>query len=76
MPLKTLYCYNTPVTDLSPLHGMNLTGVSITPKNITKGLDVIQQMKSLKTIGTGYWENQFPPEEFWKKYDSGDFGKP
>ena len=46
-----------------------------TPKNITKGLDVIRQMKSLKTIGTR-WDDRFPPAEFWKKYDAGEFGKP
>ena len=76
MPLTNLYCYNTPVSDLSPLQGMNLTDVAFTPKNITKGLDVIRQMKSLKTIGIGDTENQFPPAEFWKKYDAGEFGKP
>ena len=34
-------------------------------------------MKSLKTIGLS-WEDkeQFPPAEFWKKYDAGEFGKP
>ena len=51
MPLTSLHCYNTQVSDLSPLEGMNLTAITFTPKNITKGLDVIRQMKSLKTIG-------------------------
>ena len=32
-------------------------------------------MRSLKTFGTIYYENQLPPEEFWKKYDAGDFGR-
>ena len=51
MPLTILNCNGTQVSDLSPLQGMNLTDVHFTPKNITKGLDVIRQMKSLKTIG-------------------------
>jgi hypothetical protein len=53
---------------------MDLTTILFTPKNITKGLDVIRQMKSLKTIGPTV-EKQFPPAEFWKKYDAGEFGK-
>jgi hypothetical protein len=33
-------------------------------------------MKTLKTIGIGYQkESTFPPEEFWKKYDAGEFNK-
>ena len=54
---------------------MNLTGLSFTPKNITKGLDIIRQMKSLKVIGIGDAKS-FSPAEFWKKYDAGEFGKP
>jgi hypothetical protein len=55
---------------------MNLTETHFTPKNITKGLDVIRQMKSLKTIGISYQEkDQFQPAEFWKKYDAGEFNK-
>ncbi len=74
LPLARLYCHDTQVFDLSPLTGMNLTLVSLTPKNITKGLDVIRQMKSLKTIGIDS-KNQWPPAEFWKKYDAGEFGR-
>ena len=40
---------------------MNLTGASITPTNITKGLDVLRQMTSIQKIGTGYWKNRFHP---------------
>jgi hypothetical protein len=54
---------------------MNLTEARITPKNITGGLDVIRQMESLKTLGIDS-NNQWPPDEFWKKYEAGEFGKP
>jgi hypothetical protein len=74
MPLTVVVCNETPVSDLSPLEGMNLTDVGFTPKNITKGLDVIRKMKSLKAIGPG-WNKRFPPDEFWKKYDAGEFNK-
>ncbi|HEX4132580.1 MAG TPA: hypothetical protein VHZ24_21285 [Pirellulales bacterium] len=75
MPLTYLYCGFTQVSDLSPLQGMNLTDVFVTPKNITKGLDVLRQMKSLKTIALGHGMEKFAPAEFWKKYDAGEFGK-
>jgi hypothetical protein len=77
MPLTKLDCGETKVVDLLPLEGMKLTSISLTPKNITKGVDAIRQMKGLQTIGTG-WEdqNKWPTIEFWKKYDAGEFGKP
>jgi hypothetical protein len=53
---------------------MNLTTILFTPKNVTKGLDVIRQMKSLKTIGLNS-HFKVPPDEFWKKYDAGEFSK-
>jgi hypothetical protein len=71
-----LWCDGARISDLSPLEGMNLNALLFTPKNITKGLDVIRQMKSLKTIGVGLGDNdEFSPAEFWKKYDAGEFGK-
>jgi Leucine-rich repeat (LRR) protein len=74
MPLKQLICNDTSVTDLSPLKGIELKEVGFTPKNITQGIDVLRQMKSLSVIWAG--DGQFPPAEFWKKYDASDFGKP
>jgi hypothetical protein len=55
---------------------MNLTTIRFTPKNITNGLDRIRQMKGLKTIGSSTaGKEMFPPAEFWKKYDAGEFNK-
>ena len=75
--LSKLSCDSTSIADLSPLQGMELAEIRFTPKNISKGMDVIRQMKSLKNIHTG-WEakDTFTPAEFWKKYDAGEFGKP
>ena len=76
MLLTEFSCSHTPVSDLSPLHGLNLTAIAFTPKNITKGIDAIRQMKSLKTIGiSGKDNDKLPTDEFWKKYDAGEFGK-
>ncbi len=75
MSLVRLSLSETPVSDLSPLEGMmKLTHLTFTPKNITHGIDVIRNMKTIERIGTLEWAD-LPPEEFWKKYDAGEFGK-
>ena len=72
MPLSELFCEATPVSDLSPLAGMNLTTFGFTPRRITRGLDIIRQMKSLQTILPGFYK-QFPTAEFWQRFDAGEF---
>ena len=48
-----------------------------TPKNITKGMDILRNMKSLKVIATdgGEYNKKQSPTEFWRKYDAGVYGK-
>jgi Leucine-rich repeat (LRR) protein len=74
MPLKSLHIYDTSITDLSPLQGMALEDICLTPKNITRGLDILRDMKSLKTIGIGF-NQAWPAAEFWERYGKGEFGK-
>ena len=51
---------------------MPLEEIRLTPKNITQGLDILRDMKSLKTIGID--DNQaWPAAEFWERYDKGEF---
>lgn len=76
-PLTGLQFSNTPVCDLSPLSGMNLKKIGFTPKSITKGMEVLRQMKGL-TMVTLTWSREAPgasctPAEFWKRYDAGEF---
>jgi serine/threonine-protein kinase len=75
MPLHTLFCNDAPVSDFSRLRGMKLRSVGFTPKGVTRGLDVIREMKTIETIGVN-WQGKLPPAQFWKKYDAGEFGKP
>jgi hypothetical protein len=76
MSLTKVSCEYTAVSDLTPLKEMHLATVCFTPKNITKGTEVIRQMKSLKTIGTSWEDNgQCSPVEFWRKFDAGEFNK-
>jgi hypothetical protein len=77
MKIEQLTCDTPYVTDLSPLEGMPLREVAFAPRLITRGIGVIRSMKSLKKIGTsGDPKTNLPPDEFWKKYDAGEFGKP
>jgi hypothetical protein len=73
MPLMWLWIDDTGITDLNPLQGMLLEEIHLTPKNITRGLDILRDMKSLKTIGIA-WERDWPAAEFWERYDRGEFG--
>jgi len=67
MPLTKLDIADTRVSDLTPLKGMKLTYFIFTPTSIRKGIDCIQEMTTLKIMGT-YWNNQISADEFWKKY--------
>ncbi len=57
--LMELNIDNTAVTDLTALQGMPLEQVCLTPKNITRGLNILREMKSLKTIGLR-WKTTWP----------------
>ena len=72
MPLRLLWIDDTGITDLTPLQGMPLEEIRLTPKNITQGLDILRDMKSLKTIGID-WNQAWPAAEFWERYDKGEF---
>jgi eukaryotic-like serine/threonine-protein kinase len=72
MPLKLLWIQDTGITDLTPLQKMPLENIRLTPKNITKGLDTLRTVNSLKTIGTS-WDHSWPAAEFWARYDKGEF---
>jgi hypothetical protein len=70
--LAILNLAGTQVTDLTPLQGMPLEDIRLTAKNITKGLDILRDMKSLKTIGIGA-DQAWPAAEFWERYGKGEF---
>jgi hypothetical protein len=73
MPLTSLAIQDCPqVRDLEPLKGMPLTEFFLTPKNITQGLDVLRDMKNLKTIGI-IPDQSWPAAEFWARYAKGEF---
>jgi hypothetical protein len=71
-PLRGLYCQDIGITDLTPLRGMPLEEIRLTPKRITRGLEILRDMKSLKTIGIS-WDQFWSAVEFWERYDKGSF---
>ncbi|MBM4043298.1 MAG: tetratricopeptide repeat protein [Planctomycetes bacterium] len=73
MALRMLYMGDTGVADLTPLEGMQLEELAFWPKRITKGLEVVRAMKSIKRLTT--YNEWMPPNEFWRKYDAGEFSK-
>ena len=72
MPLDRMDIDGTSVTDVSPLKGMLLKDIRLTPKDITQGMEVLREMKSLQTIGIEY-RKVWPAAEFWARYDKGEF---
>jgi len=74
MVLKELAISRTAVTDLSSLAGMELRKLSLSPARITRGMDVVRGMKTLSSIATEKnWEKPYTAEEFWRRYDAGEF---
>ena len=73
--LKRLHIANTPVTDLTPLKGLQLTRLVFSPGQIEQGMDVVRNMNSLQKIGTqfGSQENDLmSPAQFWQQYGRGN----
>jgi hypothetical protein len=50
LPLTELHIGNTRISDLRPLKGMRLTCLTFSPQNITKGIDILRNMSSLRVI--------------------------
>src|SRR5262249_24763167 len=73
MRLMALNIRDTTITDLTPLQGMLLENICLTPKSITRGLDILRDMKSLKTMGIE-WNQPWPAADFWERYNKGEFG--
>ena len=68
--LQRLHIAETPVTDLSPLTGMALTRLVFTKERITKGLEAIQTMPSLRELGSKFddeGKDLVHPSAYWSK---------
>jgi hypothetical protein len=68
--LQRLHIGETPVTDLTPLAGMNLTRLVFNKEKITKGIEAIQSMRSLRELGSRFDDeerNLVHPAVFWSE---------
>jgi hypothetical protein len=70
--LERLHIGETPVSDLTPLKGLSLKRLIFTPGRITKGIEIIREMKSIREIGPSF-ENRMNPSQFWSLYSEGKF---
>jgi hypothetical protein len=76
MPLTSLNLLEcSKLHDLTPLKRINLTEISLTPRQFTKDqLEILRQCKSLKTIVIGVkGPDRLTAQDFWKKVDAGEF---
>lgn len=70
--LQRLNIVDSKVTDVSPLAGLPLVRISLTPGNITKGIEVLRDIPSLSQIlTTTVGASNQSAAEFWSKYDAG-----
>jgi len=72
MPLENLGVNVTRVTDLTSLEGMKLQVFLFTPRHITKGIELLRHMGSIRKIGDS-GSSVMAPEDFWRKYEAGEF---
>ena len=82
MPLWTIDVTATKVTDLTPLKGMPLQMIGFDPSSITKGIEVLKDMKSLSGIWTEpdkdagketHFRVGLTTNKFWEIYNKGEF---
>jgi hypothetical protein len=75
LPLRHLnIAFTTRIQDLRPLAELKLESLGCNLVHVQKYPDLLQRMKSLKTITVEH-KGTFPAEEFWKRYDAGEFKK-
>lgn len=70
--LKRIHIAESRVEDLTPLVGLKLERLLFTPRRITKGLDLVRQMPTLKEMGDSF-DTRMHPLQFWEKYDAGGY---
>jgi len=72
--LKRLNIARSAVTDVTPLEGLRLQRIILHPGKITKGLDVVRNMTSLRHMHVEMQPRPsdfLPPAVFWRLYEMG-----
>ena len=60
---------------LTPLAGMTLQSINFTPKNITKGIEIVRGMKTVEhlSVNDAHNSEKIKRDDFWKRYGAGEF---
>lgn len=74
--LKRLNIADTNIADVSPLRGMQLQRITLTPQNIKTGMEILKAMSSLTEIKTSMEAPAQSSAQFWEKYDAGVWNGP
>ncbi len=74
--LKRLNIAETPIADLSPLKGLSLERITLTPQTITTGMELLRTMPSLVHIQTSTDGDSQSAAQFWQKFDAGVWSAP
>jgi hypothetical protein len=72
MSLSSLNLLGTRVTDLSPLVDMELTEIAFNPAATARGVEVLREMDTIDS-STIPGHQGLPPQQFWQRYDAGEF---
>lgn len=74
--LKRLNIADTTIADLTPLKGIQLQRITLTPQNIKTGMEILKAMPSLTEIKTSMQAPAQSAAQFWEKYDAGVWNEP
>jgi len=67
--LQRLNIAESGVTDLTPLKGLHLQRLIFTPEKITKGIEFVQSMPSIRKIGPSF-DEVVDPAAFWTEWNA------
>ena len=67
--LQRLNIAESGVTNLTPLKGLHLQRLIFTPEKITKGIEIVQNMTSIKKIGPSF-DEVIDPATFWAEWNA------
>jgi len=72
--LQRLNMEDCEVDDLSPLKDLPLTRLIFLPSNVEneESLEMIRNKSTITELGIDF-ESRMPPDQFWQKYDAGEY---
>jgi hypothetical protein len=71
--LQHLRIHGTTVRDVSPLKDLPLQRCTLTPRNVSFGIEFLRKKPELRYIGTRESDGMQTAEVFWKNYDAGEY---